>query len=735
MSEGKSLTFSTLFTEVERVEVPIVQRDYAQGRTSASDVRRQFLRTIQSTLLLDEDQLSQPLDLDFVYGSFIADSEKVFSVLDGQQRLTTLFLLHWYLAVQDDQLEDFHSCFVKDKYSRFTYKTRHSSAEFFDALCTANPVFAGLKGALSKQIVDSQWFFLSWQQDPTIQSCLVMLDEIHKLFCDSSGLYRKLVNDETPYITFQYLNLEEFGLSDDLYIKMNARGKPLTAFENFKAWLFGSIHDQDFAAEFECNVDQQWSDVFWQLGQSAGKDFDTLFLRFFYLMAFFDASQKAGGSSAVNDSDTRDWLQLLRKAHGFVSLQGLEERDAFNPQVLEQVSAFLEFYRLQAKNEQKALFASVLGSDDNFVVQARFYALVLFVLKAPAADSWDESNHEQLRCWLRVSNNLINNARVDELRTFLSAANDLVSLSKHSAVIYEFLSTAKRQDIGFAASQAKEEILKAKLVLESDIWEPLFIKYEDHDYLKGKVGFLLAYSLAGDDIYDPKLFESYAQKTHVLLSQEMLRSEDFLLQRALLTQGDYLLWKGGEKYSFGLPNQNTFRERDENWLSVVSKPVFKQLLDLISGEVKAALQNIIEAVSCGGWQQKLVEYPQAIAYCKHQKLHIEDNSIYLLSKSRLSGYYVELTTYAFYIDLKKLEDEGKLPSFIESVSYEDTYGDDFPGVYLVRPGKTSVCLCYNGDSYVVYEYDEDKGEYGEAKSVPKKLASYLNLPVAEEDTA
>lgn len=734
MSKGKSLTFSTLFTEVERVEVPIIQRDYAQGRASARDVRRQFLRTIQSTLLLDEDQLSQPLDLDFVYGSFITDSEKVFSVLDGQQRLTTLFLLHWYLAVQDGELEDFHNRFVKNKYSRFTYKTRHSSAEFFDALCAAKPDLADLKGALSKQVVDSQWFFLSWQQDPTIQSCLVMLDEIHKLFCDSSGLYKKLVNGETPYITFQFLNLEEFGLSDDLYIKMNARGKPLTAFENFKAWLFGSIHDQDFAADFESKVDQQWTDVFWQLSQSAEKDFDTLFLRFFYLMAFFDGSQKAGGSSAANDSNTSSWLQLLRKAHGFISLQSLEEHDAFNSQVLEQVSAFLEFYRLQANDEQKALFASVLGSDDNYVVQARFYALVLFVLEAPAADSWDESNHEQLRRWLRVSNNLINNARVDELRTFLSAANDLGSLSKHSAVIYEFLSTAKRKDVGFASAQAKEEILKAKLILGSDIWEPLFIKYEDHDYLKGKVGFLLTYSLAGGEIYDPDLFESYAQKTHVLLSQDMLRSKDFLLQRALLTQGDYLLWRGGEKYSFGLPNHNTFRERDENWLSVVSKPVFKQLLDHISGEVKAALQDIIAAVSCGGWRQKLVEYPQAIAYCKHRNLHIDGSSIYLLTKSRLSGYHAELNTYIFYLDLKKLENEKSLPSFIESVSYEHTYGDDIPGVYFVRSGKVPVCLCYDDEAYVVYEYDEGKGEYGKAKSVPKKLASYLNLPVAEEET-
>ena len=50
-------------------------------------------------------------------------------------------------------------------------------------------------------------------------------------------------------ITFQLLKLDEFGLSDDLYIKMNARGKPLTNFETFKA-RFG----QDLEALFGDNA-------------------------------------------------------------------------------------------------------------------------------------------------------------------------------------------------------------------------------------------------------------------------------------------------------------------------------------------------------------------------------------------------------------------------------------------------------------------------------------------------
>ena len=47
-------------------------------------------------------------------------------------------------------------------------------------------------------------------------------------------------------IVFHLLILENFGLSDDLYIKMNARGRLLTSFENLK------VEIQDKAIKNEC---------------------------------------------------------------------------------------------------------------------------------------------------------------------------------------------------------------------------------------------------------------------------------------------------------------------------------------------------------------------------------------------------------------------------------------------------------------------------------------------------
>jgi hypothetical protein len=89
-------SFWSLLNEF-KVIIPILQRDYAQGRTSArvNVIRENLLNSLCGAIKAGQE----PLVLDFVYG-YTRDQEKTqaFCPLDGQQRLTTLYLLHWYLV-------------------------------------------------------------------------------------------------------------------------------------------------------------------------------------------------------------------------------------------------------------------------------------------------------------------------------------------------------------------------------------------------------------------------------------------------------------------------------------------------------------------------------------------------------------------------------------------------------------------------------------------------------------
>ena len=110
--------------------------------------------------------------------------------------------------------------------SRFSYEVRPSSRDFINAFASYVPdVSAADCQNLVSMITDQPWYFRSWRFDPTIRSVLSMLERMHEVFRKTSGLYIRLIDEATPAITFQLLDLEQFDLSDDLYIKMNARGK------------------------------------------------------------------------------------------------------------------------------------------------------------------------------------------------------------------------------------------------------------------------------------------------------------------------------------------------------------------------------------------------------------------------------------------------------------------------------------------------------------------------------
>jgi hypothetical protein len=196
MSEiNQPITFLQLLDTCPRIEVPLIQRDYAQGREAEKDVRDHFLKALHAALSLPAGSPGLPLNLDFVYGSMEEQDKKCFLPLDGQQRLTTLFLLHWYLAWRDGRLSDFRTRLWDGKHARFTYGVRPSSTEFFDEIVVYAPASASENvPSVRRFLQDQPWFFLHWRLDPTIQSVLTMLDAIHERFKNTDGLYTRLVD-------------------------------------------------------------------------------------------------------------------------------------------------------------------------------------------------------------------------------------------------------------------------------------------------------------------------------------------------------------------------------------------------------------------------------------------------------------------------------------------------------------------------------------------------------------
>ena len=289
--DSKKYTFIDLFRGTEGggealngIEIPLIQRDYAQGRDmpKVEDIRRRFVGALKKALINNE-----PVTLDFVYGEI--DNNRTLIPLDGQQRLTTLFLLHWYIARREGVSEDKLAFLTK-----FSYATRYSAREFCKRLVSPDyqPDFNRFK--LSEEITDQNWMPLDWENDSTISAMLRMIDYIHVMFNNScNNLWPRL---EAGCISFYFLPIKQLGATDDLYIKMNSRGKPLTEFENVKAEWEASIRAIDpsimpkqdaeqLQHRIEQKMDLDWTDLLWpyrngQTGSSADDVVDDKFIRY-----------------------------------------------------------------------------------------------------------------------------------------------------------------------------------------------------------------------------------------------------------------------------------------------------------------------------------------------------------------------------------------------------------------------------------------------------------------------
>ena len=169
---NKKYTFVELCESYHKIEIPIIQRDYAQGRETddVKRIRTNFIEGFLIPSLLENTKI----ELDFVYGSIITEIKdefkiKTFIPLDGQQRLTTLFLLHYFLGIKENRLNE-----LKSSLTKFTYETRPSAHDFCQRLLSFDKIEN--LAFIRNEIEDAVWFNNEWLDDPTVAGMLKILD-------------------------------------------------------------------------------------------------------------------------------------------------------------------------------------------------------------------------------------------------------------------------------------------------------------------------------------------------------------------------------------------------------------------------------------------------------------------------------------------------------------------------------------------------------------------------------
>ena len=505
------------FINEYKIEIPDFQREYAQGRDNpqSTTVRKEIIKNFYGAV---RNPKNTEVCLDFIYGRIHQDV--FFIPFDGQQRLTTLYLFHVYV---------FSRLSNTTELKRFLYKTRKSTEEFCKQLIEHSPktFFSNTtERPFSEYLRDQAWFLSRWNKDPTIKGMLNTLDEIHRQsktsdnFEEFARILRNEQSEKCP-IYFYFLDMDKQKLPDETYIKMNARGLPLTSFEIFKAFFEEFLkknNEQELLKRFNENIDTKWIDAIWRIVQQY-KENDGLVLPDTVLLSLINR-QLNNYRDWVSDKSTKEKTDLpfFPSNDEFIDWSKYEnilacaiEKNQNNFCIKALFNLF--DYLSDEKTNIQEFFSCVNSpwiwdkynpviylSDqkiDSYPSRVIFFALLKYF-----EHSQSGINLHELRRWMRIVWNIVENTVIDNYDRFNSSLKLFDHLSHGCHEIYQYLCREDLSEESKTFKQLIEERKKAKIICANDTLETQILSAENYSFFEGSIDFMLPDSADNFDLDD-----------------------------------------------------------------------------------------------------------------------------------------------------------------------------------------------------------------------------------------
>lgn len=648
--------------KINRILIPMIQRPYAQGRKSQKSIREKFLHDIFAAL---ENNDVEKLELNFIYGTFIKeDDDNTFELLDGQQRLTTLFLLHWYVAARE-ALQNDATTSLPEYLKRFEYQTRTTSTAFLKKLFSAK-LHLGEKP--SKTIRQASWYSKNYDKDTTIVSMLRMLDAINDKYesCESKPTYEALQK-----LKFYVLELNGFGLSEELFIKMNARGLQLTPFENFKADLVGYMKKQytylvpmtlsvakrevPYWLNFSSLIDGRWVNLFWTKpnddDDSGSKACDKRFFRFiqrFFANKSILLAEKSKDASLADDPLFLFFAQNteVERHFGFEQYEAIiEKAKKQGVDLLCQLAHLLNF--LCDENVGPVLLNALTApweasrdwqpwsiSSEKMGRRQMILLSVLFeyVDHIKSVDQFDE---EKFVTWMRFAHIMVQNTDINQLMpqiTLTRLLNDALCFQPEGDNLFCAWQHPYEAIVAFNDSRRDNRYLdneatKARQILKDDEWKNVFCLADTDPFMQGFVSFYFEEGMSASAYRNRTNNVKYVFNKGGVAD---LLAENYLLIRAVLCRN--FDWMGIKKNMTNFNITNRGADRHLRNLTIWNtqpevKRLFCQLLDCQTATQRISLlesvaneEHNLVLRSDGYWSDEAKENLQ----CLYNRLHSID---------------------------------------------------------------------------------------------------------------
>jgi hypothetical protein len=259
MKAGK-YTVRELFVNsyIEQIVIPEIQRDYVWGEEQVKgildSIKEDFEVFGSATVDIQADDIDlkrlfedfykkqkYSSNIGFIYAYNDPEYTGKYFLIDGQQRITTIYLLLLALSIKTDR-----SIFIKYYHTnnilKLDYRVREAAHLFLKNFVN---YYVSDENPSIDQVEKQHWFFDANKLDPTINSIISNFKTILS-YLDKNDLNKASFLDYIQhYIEFWYFDTNLSDQGEELYIYMNARGEQIQPNENLKADLLGSLKNED----------------------------------------------------------------------------------------------------------------------------------------------------------------------------------------------------------------------------------------------------------------------------------------------------------------------------------------------------------------------------------------------------------------------------------------------------------------------------------------------------------
>lgn len=670
---GKNYSLRDLFSQNHKIIIPDLQRDYCWGKTNGESDGMNLVQTFVENLLI-HNKSKLNLGLLYAYESPVGHIQ----LCDGQQRITTLFLLLGHLNKRTEK-DALINLVISEKERSddwepyLQYSIRESSLYFLSDL--TRYFFSSDSKFKTSEICKQPWYFKDYDYDPSIQSMIAAMEIIEDILDSkkfSSIDIENIGGNIAKNLSFLYYDMGNRTNGEETFVVINTTGEPLSSSENLKPNLINA-QSETLQAEY-AKTWEKWEQYFWKSRQP-NDTADNGMQEFFRWITYLESSDSEFKGKMAKDGKYKFDLSIRFSEIDcyFNIVKHLFENNYFNISLL----APKTDPHIQNKNEQIDWF--------------KLLPLIKYIKKF----GLDKLNSKDIQRVHKLFQHfaLISNVAKD-MERFLPASVELIELmeDKDICCLKDF------DNKGLITTE-----LKRKLTILSEAGnqrqeiEEAFWEEESNDFWKGEISILINLATVNGS-FSIDEFKKYASVVKLVFQN---RSEWDLTRRCLLALKF-------EKFPFRIREvsiNQSFAEDADDFKKVISfentqnSERFKNFLEILLNRGNLSViekqQEIIDDYLKANTPVKFhdfIEHKDLLRFCEKKNIQEHNNEILVIKRTKATSFF-HLHCYKYDLEARQHFQSKGLNSWFGDIYnctvVEDTHGDSW--VIDIKYSKDKMC--------------------------------------------